>query len=1290
MAKCSDNRNPLQRNGTARKERLLPGLQKGYINVDEKTFADWIVFAREFASYLHYYELNGARSGDWVPFFSNDVSAVLGTIAVQDTGIYKRSIKQRFDSLKKNDYAGQLPAAERKLDELFSALISFCAALDELYRLLPADINLKKGIENLIKTHLSPALQRMLRYYKAAKHLGYLKQGAVDGWKILGFPVQEIHMFIAGIGLSNMWWNSSAGTSWNDYFDNYIRKDESIFGDDSLDLYFKSLYNVTADYTEVQWLQCMKMNHAVNHNLFAGVFDQFLMAHGKLVADAEKELLQSLEKRNTHPAHYALFLAFLRLFRFAQDDLNTITQRHLDYYYKEVLQMKQKAAQPSSVHILAELAKPVSEYILPKDTLFKAGKDNEKKEVLYGLTKETSFNKAVIKSLRAVYIGTAADDDVPGSSFNGRMFAAFIINSADGAGAELTTESKEWHPFANKIYVNGDVADIKMPLAEIGFAIASHYLFLQEGERKIMLRLATDSNWALKDKHYAVYLTTEKGWYKVESTVTVDINNRLNKGTEPCAEFSFTLAGDEPAVTKYSLKVHGGTLNVNVPVMKIVLLNDDTVPYEYHSLSDVHIEKMEVAVEVGMTISSYSQQGLKQLLVSTDGGVVDVSKPFQPFGSQPRRDATLVIGNKELFSKKNATVKLNIEWGNLPSYYDINYNTTYSSSKGPDGAYSYLQKKDNTPYYPKVKPQFLVEGKWIGRNEDNTLIDATDMFRDSDINVQIFSGGQKIHSKAVSDYQEEYSYNAQSVNGFMRLVLDGDFGHKKYLADLTRYLIDKNKSVYSWREIGVLPVEPYTPVIQSLYISYSAYSDVVQVNHSAKASFDQKPVCFFHLYPFGDAEQHAYLTGESFHYLLPQFRHTNETDNKPVLHEAEFYMGFEHLSGKQSVNVLFQVMDGSEDPTISKPDEHIQWSYLSNNRWVNFQKQEINDGTMQLIQSGIISFIIPANATTVNTVLPSGYLWLKASVAEKSEAVCELLSVNAQAAVAIFEDRQNAADFLNTALPPATISKLKEPLAAVKKVAQPYSSFGGRPLESSDAFYVRVSERLRHKARAITIWDYEHLILEAFPLIHKVKCLNHTKSLDAEYNEVLPGHVTIITIPDLQRRNDINPLKPYTDQATLKSVESFLKKRISCHVQLHVVNPVFEEVQIKFKLKLVKGYDDFTIYSNKLKEEITAFLSPWAYSTGDIGFGADVYKSAFINFIEERPYVDFITDVILCHYDDKKNIISADSDHIIATTAKSILVSVPAAIHEIEEIKTQPAKEQYECAMIAEKNYTRK
>jgi hypothetical protein len=335
---------------------------------------------------------------------------------------------------------------------------------------------------------------------------------------------------------------------------------------------------------------------------------------------------------------------------------------------------------------------------------------------------------------------------------------------------------------------------------------------------------------------------------------------------------------------------------------------------------------------------------------------------------------------------------------------------------------------------------------------------------------------------------------------------------------------------------------------------------------------------------------------------------------------------------------------------------------------------------LELVQSGIVSFGIPKEATTGNTVLPAGYIWLRVSVTEAAEAVCELISTDAQASVATFTNNENADDFLNTALPAGTIAKLKIPDASVKKVIQPYASFGGRAKENENHFYIRVSERLRHKDRAITVWDYEHIVLEAFPEIYKVKCLNHTQIEDGVYNEVKPGYVSIITIPSLQNRNDANPLKPYTQQSTLTKIEKHLQKRISCFVNLRACQPQFEEVRIEFSLKLYEEYKDFTFYANQLKEEITQFLSPWAFgSNSKIDFGGKVYKSVLINFIEERYYVDFITDVFLYVKVDETTDESGNLDEISASTARSILVSAPASKHTIHEITLEEIEESKEC-----------
>ena len=181
-----------------------------------------------------------------------------------------------------------------------------------------------------------------------------------------------------------------------------------------------------------------------------------------------------------------------------------------------------------------------------------------------------------------------------------------------------------------------------------------------------------------------------------------------------------------------------------------------------------------------------------------------------------------------------------------------------------------------------------------------------------------------------------------------------------------------------------------------------------------------------------------------------------------------------------------------------------------------------------------------------------------------------------------------------------------------------------------------------------------------------MKCLNHTQIEDGVYHEVKPGYVSIITIPSQQNHNDANPLKPYTQQSTLTNIENFLRKRISCFVNLRACQPQFEEVRLEFTLTLFDQYKDFTFYSDQLKEEITQFLSPWAFgNTSTIDFGGKIYKSVLINFIEERYYVDFITEVkMFVTVDDTTNE-SDNMEEISASTARSILVSVPASKHKI-------------------------
>jgi hypothetical protein len=1283
MPDCSDNKNPLLRSGTSQLQRQLSGLKDGYVHIDEREFDNWIIFATQFARYLKYFGATDTEAGNWTAFFTEDVSAVLGSIAVQRVEIYRQDIKTRIDFLKDDDNRLATEALKRNLDEVFSAVFTLAKALDGyLLKINTYNNNnklsgntehilaLPETLQSLIKSKLAPALRRLIGYYKAASTspLNYLIAGSFKDWEILNTPVTEVSTIINGDGLSKVWWIFPASVpeadrNWNKYVQD-TAADNSIFLSPAL-----PVIPVAIDGTDPDRIY-QRINHAANHNLFTGIFDQFLTGYTLIIQEAEKELLKTLEDWDSHPPHYALFLAFLKLFRFAQTHINTFTQKHLDYYYKEILQLFPKEAEPNQAHILVELAKQVDDYLIAEDTLLKAGKDSAGKEVLYAMDDDETFNKASIAAFKSVYIGSTGDNhkvsSLPGAATinnNGRLFASPVSNSADGAGEELTSENKEWHPIVNKIYSEAKLTDIAMPNAEIGFALASHYLYLTEGKRKVMVKLVTSNNNIINglDSFVKCYLTAEKEWFEVPA-VNIAAGTLTVEGTL-CSEISFTLSGDDPAIVNYNAKVHGGTFNVALPIIKIVLKNEDTAAYQYNLVRDVVIMQTEIKVEVGTQGTEPFQDGLKQLLLSNDFGPIDASKPFLPFGAQPKKDSTLVIGNKEAFSKKNSSIKLNLEWAGLPGIADIDYGS-------------------DPPYAPDAKVNFLAGGAWISHPNAITIINGA-------TTLQVFSP-LPVPANVIADYDAPYDlYGSTSKKGFLRFVLNGTFGHKEYMTALTEHLI-KKATDKAYTASG--PTEPYSPMLQSVYLSYSSYV-FNSLNATTKNTFDARSVQFFHLYPFGDAEQHAYIVKKNNPgqteiniKLFPQFDHTN-TSGVTEKSVGEFYIGFENLAAQQSVNVLFQVLEGSADPLIAKPDDHVNWSYLCKNEWKDFSNQDISDATEQLIQSGIITFKLPSDVITENTILPSGYIWLRACVKEYATAVCALINVHAQAAVVTFSPNNNADDFLDNALPGDSITKLKTPVSSVKKIQQPYSSFGGRVKETSLQYYVRVSERLRHKARAITIWDYEHLVLEAFPQIHKAKCLNHTKYAASkttnaiEYNEVKPGYVTIITIPNLVNRNDINPLKPYTNQSLIKQIKEYLQQRISCHVQLEVANPQFEEVRLQFFMKLAEGFTDFTYYREKLQNEIVSYLTPWAYNDQlEIQFGGKMYKSSLINFIEERPYVEYITLVQMFHKISDTVPESGNLEEVEASTARSILVSAQAKKHSITEITVNDEEKAGDCA----------
>lgn len=78
------------------------------------------------------------------------------------------------------------------------------------------------------------------------------------------------------------------------------------------------------------------------------------------------QFLDELEKKGEVPPHLGLFLAFADVFHVAQEELNRLAQRHLDYYYRHILHFEPQGAVADRVNLFFELTKNQERAVLPK------------------------------------------------------------------------------------------------------------------------------------------------------------------------------------------------------------------------------------------------------------------------------------------------------------------------------------------------------------------------------------------------------------------------------------------------------------------------------------------------------------------------------------------------------------------------------------------------------------------------------------------------------------------------------------------------------------------------------------------------------------------------------------------------------------------------------------------------------------------------------------------------------------------------------------------------------------
>jgi len=154
-------------------------------------------------------------------------------------------------------------------------------------------------------------------------------------------------------------------------------------------------------------------------------------------------------------------------------------------------------------------------------------------------------------------------------------------------------------------------------------------------------------------------------------------------------------------------------------------------------------------------------------------------------------------------------------------------------------------------------------------------------------------------------------------------------------------------------------------------------------------------------------------------------------------------------------------------------------------------------------------------------------------------------------------------------------------------------------------------------------------------------------------------------IPDLKNKNAVDPLEPKVDANTISKITTYVQKLTGMQVRIQVRNPGYQKIQLDFNIKFQPG-KEFNFYSETVKQQLVRFICPWAFDTErDLTFGGKIYKSVLLDFVEDLPYVDYVTDFKMYTYIDKLET-PRDFNQINAETPATIFVSEKT--HIINEI----------------------
>lgn len=1205
-------------------DRLLPAIEPSFAKLDDRGIEELLAFAMDYGHLLKYYDLENIEKGHWEGLFYGSQLGLLIRIINSDwlkPENEKTHWCKRIETIQ--DECRKCSNLFAYMEWLFKLSLQLNAWLQDAIRLKME--GLSQELQSIIKFMAKPSVQKLMALDLACQEKNGFNQRATI----------PHHLF------SDFWELKQVTAA------PVFRTKKKYTRSERVNILLPALNNIQVR------------------------LKQSLLA---LLRYARKRVSYYWEGNAKVSPDLALLYTFLRLFQSSQDFLNSITKRHLDFYYYQILGEQKKAAVPDRVFVNFEISEETEQaFSLPKKTALMAGVFKDGQDILYETLDKVQLNRISIASLKTIFVKRSKIGDI---DFVQNIFVSPVANSQDGQGKAFEEPHQAWPTFGS------DQSNFRHPLyGRVGWAITDPILHFSEGKRFLDLAFFFKDDrfnvlfesicTTLKKKSklqtfqqlfyqaFQIQITGPDSWIELAYALE-PIPTTITKDYEIIKGFKIIISIDEglPAIVGKDLQEEFESgYDSPYPILKIVL-NPKATWYAYSLLAKMELEKIVIKAAV---------EELKTHQLFNETGPLESEFPFYPFGEQAMQGANLLIGNAELFQKKLDRLSVAINWLNLPkdkegfdAYYKayelgINNNSFQAAwSALSDGKWSPQSENDNQfPLFNAPEP---------GEHQNKQPLSTITLFKDINLNL--------LNISPTPQLKAPLEYGKDTKTGFLRMQFTaptegfgGEIYTKKFAEvvtknaelvgtktdnfsvsfpaqDLKEKLQElKEKLNAGLEEGGFINSPPPTMsngenITGNLGFSdskldrrkqkpipnppYLPYVKDLSINYEASTTL------FFSTTP----EQRDYVPTNATIYQLFPFGQSISYEEGVVLSDylvpsfpnnGNLFIGLQNVQAPEELSILFALESKATKSTNElQKIPIIQWKYLSNRGWESLDASSlIFDRTNGFIDSGIIRIKIPGNISLQTSELPAGQAWLSAQAAQHTHLLSETIAVLPQAVEAKWKlEEKKVEEHLAKNLPAGSITALQTEVPQISGVVQTFPSFGGILPENDPFFYARVSERLQHKNRGILHKDYEYLILENFPSIFQVKVIS-----PLYFPECLkPGQLKITVIST--RTADFEGKRPpQVSFHQLKIIDDFIQTHTTPFVDVTIANPLFERVKVIADI-VFEETDEAGSLLKKLNRAIVNFISPWLRDTNlRLDFEQIINIAEVKYFIKSRPYV---------------------------------------------------------------------